>query len=90
MLTLRKHSHCCVLVAYRQHFVVSGFTRSPGLFEAGRCLHVSHFSASSLLCRTTCHFEAIRQVQGPRSWDDLLDSLTDAFFERVEEDPGEL
>ena len=32
----------------------------------------------------------MRQVQGPRSWDDLMDSLTDAFYEVSAEDSGEL
>jgi hypothetical protein len=35
-------------------------------------------------------FDVSLQVQGPRSWDDLLDSLTDAFFEKVDGDFGEL
>jgi hypothetical protein len=35
-------------------------------------------------------FDLFGQVQGPRSWDDLLDSLTDDFFESADEDFGEL
>ena len=61
--------------------MVKRFTCSLRLFEAGRCQHAFD---------TTGHFDVILQVQGPRSWDDLLDSLTDAFFERIDGAFGEL